>query len=102
MIVMAVAVEMVVMRTVRAMPIRSRVGVQLGVAGTARRSSGFFVRTKLALLTGLLNILGDALAGDALAAFAHVSSQRSLFLLLAERAGLLGGFTLGLSLYGHR
>lgn len=43
------------------------------------------------LLGALFGVFADALGRDALAALTHVRSERALFLLLAERTGVLGG-----------
>lgn len=87
---MAVAVVVV------AVPVRG----QFRRARAARRGrTGFEVVLQLGPfvlasepLGALFRVLGDALGGDAGAPFAHVSSQRALLLLLAERARVPGGF----------
>lgn len=87
---------------------------QLGRTGTSRgrrRGADVVLRfSSLVLLLLLLlpfgtflGVLGDALVGDPLAPFAHVSSQGALLLLLAERARVLGGFALaGFALSSYR
>lgn len=72
--------------------------------GRAGRRSTLGVVLQLVRLAQhvLFRVLGDALRRDALAPFAHVSSQWTLLLLLAERARVLDGFALGLSLSSNR
>lgn len=85
---------------------------QLGRTGTSRgrRRAGIVLRfsslvllLQLPLLGTFLGVLGDTLVSDPLAPFAHVGSQGALLLLLAERARVLGGFTLaGFTLSSYR
>lgn len=70
--------------------------------GRARRRSALKVVLQLGTLVLLFRVLGDTFGGDALAPFAHVSSQWALLLLLAEGARVLGGFALGLGLSGNQ
>lgn len=79
--------------------------------GRARRGSslkvvlqlGSFVLLAQRVLAGaLFRVLGDTFGRDALAPFAHVSSQGALLLLLAERARVLGGFALGFALSSNQ
>lgn len=72
--------------------------------GRAGRRSTLGVVLQLVRLAQhvLFRVFGDALGRDALAPFAHVGSQWTLLLLLAERARVLDGFALGLSLSSNR
>lgn len=81
-------------------------GGQLGRTGASRgRRADVVLRfgALVLLLGAFLGVLGDALVGDPLAPFAHVSSQGALLLLLAERARVLSGFALaGFALSSYR
>lgn len=96
-----------------AMMVTINVGGQLAGTGTSRgRRAGVVLRLGslvflgdglLLLLRTFLGVLGDALVGNPLASFAHVSSQGALLLLLAEGARVLGGFALaGFALSSYR
>lgn len=70
---------------------------KLAVTRTSGRRGG---RLFLLFLQAFLDVLGDALAGDALATLAEVRPEGTFLLLLTERARILGRFGLWFAL-GH-